>query len=81
MMLGIEKEDRRVRMGDDFEISTPITSINRILTNVFQDAKVTRNMGILGGAGAGYAIGKLLEQKGIIQSPWLGKNDGNSWEL
>ena len=73
MMLGIEKEDRRVRMGDDFEISTPITSINRMLTNVFQDAKVTRNMGILGGAGAGYAIGKLLEQKGIIQSPWLGK--------
>ena len=73
MMLGIEKEDRRVRMGDDFEISTPITSINRMLTNVFQDAKVTRNMGIIGGAGAGYAIGKLLEQKGIIQSPWLGK--------
>ena len=73
MMQGIEREDRRVRMGDDFEISTPITSINRMLTNVFQDAKVTRNMGIIGGAGAGYAIGKLLEQKGIVQSPWLGK--------
>lgn len=76
MMMSIEREDRRVRTGEVFDVATPITSFNKILTNIFSDAKVSRNVGIIGGGAAGYAIGKLLQTQGVVESPSLARMMG-----
>lgn len=73
MMKGIERRDRIAREGMGFEVTTPIDSFNKILTNIFTDPKITRITGVVGGAGVGLAVGKLLQSKGIVQSPLLGQ--------
>ena len=76
MMMSIEREDRRVRVGEVFDVATPLSSFNKILTNIFSDAKVSRNIGVIGGGAAGYAIGKLLQTQGVVESPALARMMG-----
>ena len=72
MMQSIEKRDRIARGGQGFEASAPIDSFNKVLSNIFSDPKITRVTGVMGGAGVGLAVGKLLQEKGVVQSPLLG---------
>lgn len=73
MMQGIERRDRIAREGLGFEYTAPIDSINKVITNIFTDPKITRITGVVGGAASGYALGKLLQTQGVVQSPLLGQ--------
>lgn len=56
--------------GVDIDIFNPGKGINTILNNTFKDPEVNKRLGLKTGSAAGFVLGKLMQHKGMISSPY-----------
>ena len=55
--------------GIDTDITDPGKTTSNILNEMFRDPTVLKSMGMKSGGAAGFLLGKMLQNKGIISSP------------